>query len=140
MLASWAPRTIRMDDGSFSLESSPIDQEKLDRSESEWHDAVFSYLSFRAGCEWRRGKPRYRQSPEFVYYMRGIRLLSQIRDVDPLGCPCRDCSAKRVRREREKQELGRMLGEQIANSMAARYDQGAACGEPAWAPLGLAAD
>lgn len=140
MLAFCAPRTIRMDDGSSAPDPSPVDQEKLDRSESEWHDAVFSYLSFRAGCEWRRGKPRYRQSPEFLYYMRAIRLLSRLRDEDPLGCPCGDCSAKRETREREKNELGRLLDEQIANYEAARYDQGAACGEPAWAPLGLAAD
>lgn len=41
------------------------DEERNARSAAEWIDAVLSYLEFRAGSKWRRGKARHRQSVRY---------------------------------------------------------------------------
>ena len=93
----------------------PIDPEKINRTEAEWWDSVASYLTFRDGCEWRKNKPRYRQSPEHLYYLAGLRLMHRIKNLDPPPCTCKFCEFRTVRKAVQRAEVARMLAEQIAS-------------------------
>ena len=55
------------------------DQERDRRSGGQWLRSIRAYLNFRAGCSWRRlGSPQDRNSPEYSWYIGGIRTLNGI--------------------------------------------------------------
>lgn len=91
----------------------PLDVEKANRSEAECELSITAYLTFRAGCEWRRGKPRYRQSEEFLYYLRALRLFATLRDLPPFECPCANCRKARAAKDTALLDLGREIQRQI---------------------------
>jgi hypothetical protein len=62
----------------FPLDSDG-DSERESRSDSEWFNAVASYLEFRAGSGWRRGRSKYRNAPRYLEYLDAIRLLHTVR-------------------------------------------------------------
>lgn len=62
------------------------DRERDQRTSSEWHNAVVSYLKFRAGTGWRLGRFRYRNSPRCLEYLAAIRLVQEIR-YQPVAKP-----------------------------------------------------
>jgi hypothetical protein len=76
---------------SVSSPDSDGDLERDRRSESEWIDAVLSYLQFRSGSAWRRGKVRHRQSPRFWEYTDAIRLINEQKYKEQPPCNCRHC-------------------------------------------------
>lgn len=96
--------------------SFPLDIEKLNRTEPEWWASVVAYLSFRAGCEWRLGKPRYRQSPEYLYYLRGLRLFHRLKNLVPEPCTCGICRAAEAKRNAARARLGALLDAQMADT------------------------
>lgn len=53
--------------------------ERDQRTSSEWHNAVVSYLKYRAGTGWRLGRFRYRNSPRYLEYLEAIRLMESTR-------------------------------------------------------------
>ncbi len=79
-----------MSDNRYSVNSdSDGDSERDRRSSAEWLDAVLSYLQFRSGSAWRRGKTKHRQSARYWEYTDAIRLINNQRYLEHPPCNCR---------------------------------------------------
>jgi hypothetical protein len=92
MSSPWLPSTVATSDNGYSVNSdSDGDLERDGRTPSEWIDAVLSYLQFRCGSGWRRGKVRYRQNPRYWEYLDAIRLITEVRYLEVPPCNCAYC-------------------------------------------------
>jgi hypothetical protein len=71
-----------------SLFAQSIQAERDERRSGDWEQSVIDYLEFMGGIRWRRGRPRYRESPTYLWYLGGLRLMASVRHANgPCNCP-----------------------------------------------------
>lgn len=65
------------------------DAERDARRPGDWEQSVIDYLHFMSGAGWRRGRTKYRESPSYLWYLGGIRLMASLKRV--YVCDCENC-------------------------------------------------